>query len=393
VDMVGNTSPVVLMVDNDEHLLAAVRRALSGCFDFVTFTNAEQALEWLGENAGRVELIIADMVATRRGDCFLQRAARNAPNVPRILLAANMSGMSLRDAISQAMVTRVLAKPVSVSVLKDAIDRVMRLKKPVRKADSKLTALAVNAALDRGDFRPVLQPRFRANDLCLSGSEILCRMPMLEKDYSIEEIFASCHNHPVINRLTSQMMTVMINMAPRYHDLMGDAAYIGLNLSVYSLKHPEFLEQIIRFYERMRMRGVVVSFEIPERQISVNDHDLIANARRLRERGIALFIDDFGSGNNSLDLLRDEAFAGVKLDRDLVAGVTTDLLDDAFVEWIARVCSKLGLSLSAKGIKNRDLANRLQIHGVTEMQGFYLGAPVPLEEWEAAAQIALSDCG
>lgn len=108
----------------------------------------------------------------------------------------------------------------------------------------------------------------------------------------------------------------------------------------------------------------------------------VGTALRLRERGIALFVDDFGSGNNSLELLRHEVFAGIKLDRELVGGTMTDFLDDAFVEWIARVCSKLGVSISAKGIENRKLIEKLQVYGITELQGFYLGGPVTLEEWE-----------
>lgn len=96
-----------------------------------------------------------------------------------------------------------------------------------------------------------------------------------------------------------------------------------------------------------------VSFEVPEKQLLPNDLEMLASAARLRERGIGLLIDDFGSGNNSLHLLRQEVFAGIKLDRNLVRGIMTDFLDDAFVEWIAQVCSKMGLSISAKGLKAR----------------------------------------
>jgi len=130
---------------------------------------------------------------------------------------------------------------------------------------------------------------------------------------------------------------------------------------------------------------VTVSYEIPERQLLSNDLEMLANATRLRERGIALLIDDFGSGNNSLDLLRQEVFAGIKLDRDLVRGTMTDFLDDAFVEWIAQVCSKMGLSISAKGIENPGVVERLRVYGITELQGFHLGVPVSLEEWEETA--------
>jgi len=197
----------------------------------------------------------------------------------------------------------------------------------------------------------------------------------------------------VINRLTSHLIAIMIDQAPRYRALFGDNANIAVNISTYSLKTPECLELIIRFYEKMRMRGVRITYEVPERQIVLHDQELQASASRMRERGIALLIDDFGSGNNSLELLRHEIYAGVKLDRDLVRGCMSDFLDDAFVEWIAQVCSKMGLSISAKGIENRPLAEKLQIYGITELQGFHFGSPVSLEDWEAAVLTTLSASG
>lgn len=391
MDVVSKKRPVILMVDDDEKLLAAVRRTLSSSFDFITHADGQVALDWLAQNRDRTDLIIADLVMpTLDGISFLKQAASMAPTVNRMLLSGNVSSISLREAINQAMVTRVLAKPVSVAVLKDAIERVLQANVSVVKPVSGLSPNMVNNAIDRADFHTVLQPRYRASDLGLCGAEVLCRMPMLAKEYGIDEIFEACSNHPVINRLSGQLMGIMVDQAPRYRALMGDNASLAVNLSAYSLKTPEFLQLAIRFYEKMRMRGVRVGFEIPERQISPTDQELLASASRLRERGIGLLIDDFGSGNNSLELLRHEVFAGIKLDRDLVRGVMTDFLDDAFVEWIAQVCAKLGISISAKGIESRQVAEKLQIYGITELQGFHLGSPMPLEQWEAAASMPLS---
>jgi EAL domain-containing protein (putative c-di-GMP-specific phosphodiesterase class I)/CheY-like chemotaxis protein len=389
MDQVKKQRPVILLVDDDEKLLAAVRRTLAGSFEFVTHTDGKAALDWLAQNRERTDLIIADLVMPAMdGISFLKQSARMAPNIHRMLLSGNVSSLSLREAINQAMVTRVLAKPVSVAVLKQAIERIIDADRTARKTVGGPSAAMVNNAIDRADFHTVLQPRFRASDFGLCGAEILCRMPTLEKEFGIDEIIESCQDNPVINRLSSQLMALMVDQAPRYSALLGDQANLAVNLSVFSFKTPQFFDLMIRFYEKMRMRGVKVSFEIPERQLVPDDLEMLANAVRLRERGIALMIDDFGSGNNSLDLLRQEAFAGIKLDRGLVRGIMTDFLDDAFVEWIAMVCSKLGLSISAKGIENADVAEKLRVYGITELQGFHLGAPVLLEQWEEAAAMS-----
>ena len=88
--------------------------------------------------------------------------------------------------------------------------------------------------------------------------------------------------------------------------------------------------------------------------------------------------------------MRHEVFAGIKLDRELVRGIMTDFLDDAFVEWIAQVCWKMGLSISAKGIESGAVVEKLQVYGITELQGFYLGSPEPLDVWEEKTATAMS---
>lgn len=389
MEMVGTDRPVVLMVDEDERLLAAVCRSLSGSFDLVTHMTGETALDWLRQNAARAHLIIADLVMpTADGVGFLKHAAHMAPTVPRILLSGMTSSISMREVVNQIMVTRVLAKPISVSVLKEAIDRVLLAGKPATGPSiQSLSPVAVNAALDRGDLRTVLQPRFRTSDFGFCGAEIMCSLPSLEQEFGIDDIFNACHGHPVINRLTRQLMTAMVDQAACYGRLMGENAKISVNLSTYSLRSESFVDQIIRFYEKMRMRGVSISFEIPEHQIAATGSELVSTALRLRERGIALMIDDFGSGSNSLGLLRHDLFAGIRLDRDLVRGVMTDVLDDAFVEWIARTCSKLGLSLSAKGIECPGLVEKLRVYGITEVQDACLAGPAPVEAWEVVGQM------
>lgn len=383
MDQVNKQRPVILMIDDDENLLAAVRRTLSRCFEFVTHTNGNLALDWLAENREQTDLIIADLVMPEiDGISFLKEAARIAPTVHRMLLSGNISSLSLREALNQAMVTRVLAKPVSVAVLKETIDHILSAEPLLTKTVAGLSPGMVNSAIDRADFHTVLQPRFRAGDLGLCGAEILCRIPTLEKDFAITEIIGSCQDHPVINRLSSQLMAIMMDQAPRYSALLGDQSNLAVNISAFSLKTPQFFELMIRFYEKMRMCGVTVSFEIPEWQLFPNDLEMLANASLLRGRGVNLVIDDFGSGNNSLDLLRQDVFAGIKLDGELVSGTMSDFLDDAFVEWITQVCAKMGLSVSAKGIESRVVADKLQQYGIGEFQGFHFAEPVALEQWE-----------
>jgi EAL domain-containing protein (putative c-di-GMP-specific phosphodiesterase class I) len=101
----------------------------------------------------------------------------------------------------------------------------------------------------------------------------------------------------------------------------------------------------------------------------------IRNARYLKEQGVQLLIDDFGTGNNSIQLLRYDFYTGIKLDRGLVSRMMTEVIDDSFVEWTVQIAHKLGLSVIAEGVESLDVAERLQKYGVDEMQGYYFCRP------------------
>ena len=374
--------PTVLMVDDDEKLLASVRRTLSGSFNFITHVDGELALEWLAKNRRQVSAIVADLVMpTIDGINFLKRAYRSAPEVPRLLLSGNVSSVSLREAINHAMVNRVLAKPISVAMLKEALERAIETPEQQGPTE-KVTPGMVNAAIDRSDFRTLIQPRVRASDFKRIGGEVLCRMPILQKRFEMEEIISGCADQPVVNRLTSQLMAIMIDLAPIYKDTLGAGAKISMNLAPYSISNTEFVRMLLRFSEKMRGNGVAVEFEIPEGQINITDQNFVKNAEFLAARGIRLLIDGFGAGNASIQLLRHEFFGGIKLDRTLVSRMMNDFLDDSFVSWVVQVCRKLDYLVVAVGVEDQITALRLQEYGVSELQGYFFGLPQPLEGME-----------
>ncbi|MCC9621103.1 EAL domain-containing response regulator [Thalassospira sp. MA62] len=381
--IVGHKRPLILMVDGSDQWLCAVRQKLSDRFEFVVQGDQQKALEWLAQNRMRTTLVIADLTEpVDDGVSFLKQAAQIAPFVPRMVLSGSITRSEIRDVINQAAVTRVLVKPLAHTVLSDVIDRIISAKNPLKRYHASLSPDQIDVALDQGDFYTVLQPRYRGSNMTLCAAELLCRMPGLEREYRIDEIFTVCRDQPVINRLTRYLMAIMVDRASRYCDVMGNAACISVNLAAYSVRDADLVRDLIQFHAKMQALGVQITFELPELQIPDQDKVLFAHLNMLRQQGIAVMIDDFGAGNRSIELLQQECFAGVRLDRDLVRGVLTDFLDDAFVEWIVRFCAKRGLVVSAKGIESQKLVERLLKYGITDLQGFHLGRPVHLEEWE-----------
>ncbi|MFH1806746.1 MAG: EAL domain-containing protein [Pseudomonadota bacterium] len=373
--------PTILMVDDDEALLASVARALSGYFTIVTRASAKCALEWLMANKTRPHAIVADLVMPEMdGIQFLQQARKIVPDVVRILLSGNVSSVSLRDAVNRAMVSRILAKPVSVRALKMVLDRFIS-NAPFLSGHAVSPAL-INRAIKNGGQKIVAQRRVHAQDFSLAGAEILTRFPGLQKRFSLEQIFEACEDHPVINLLTSGMFEMVDQAAPELDARFGNAdkgARISVNLSPCSVINSNFVRFLARTAENLREKNLILEFEITERNARVLSSEFITNARYLKAEGIALYIDDFGAGNNSIALLRHDFFSGIKLDRELTWRMMTESLDESFVEWTVSVARQQGLVVVAEGVEDRATANRLRMIGVDEMQGYFFGYPASLD--------------
>lgn len=372
--------PTVLIVDDDENLLASVSRSLSGSFNLVKYINGEAALEWLSKNRSGVNIIVADLVMpTIDGISFLKRAFRCAPDIPRILLTGNISAVPMREANGLAKVSKILTKPISIATFKEVLFKTIEDKRKESHADQLITD-TLNELLDRSAVTTAFQPRVRAEDCSRTGGEVLCRMSDVHKGYDIGTIIRQCQNQPVMDRLTMCLMDMTINSAPVYRKILGSGALLSLNLDYVSVCNSQFVQALSGFVAEMQKYGLEVAFEIHEMQLRKIDENFIKNARFLSDRGIRIFIDGFGADKGALELLRHEFFVGVKLDRRLIRQVMENDDTGRFISWIVQICRQIDYSVVATGVENEATALRLRSYGVDELQGYLFGMPQPIEE-------------
>ena len=102
--------------------------------------------------------------------------------------------------------------------------------------------------------------------------------------------------------------------------------------------------------------------------------------QRLHELGTGLSIDDFGTGYSSLSQLRRLPVDEVKIDKEFVFSMGTDLGDLAIVRAIIELGHSLGLRVVAEGVEKQIQAEHLHREGCPAAQGFLFGRPMPAAE-------------
>ena len=119
--------------------------------------------------------------------------------------------------------------------------------------------------------------------------------------------------------------------------------------------------------------------EITESIAMASAETVGANLEALRGRGIRVAIDDFGTGYSSLNYLKRFPVHSLKIDRSFVTEVGTNPADAGIVRAIVEMAHGLGLNVVAEGVETKDQFLHLQRYGCDEMQGYWMGPPLPAE--------------
>ncbi len=99
----------------------------------------------------------------------------------------------------------------------------------------------------------------------------------------------------------------------------------------------------------------------------------------LRDIGVHLSVDDFGTGYASLTALRDLPVDRIKIDKSFVSSITLDGGDAIIVRSIVELAHNLGLETVAEGVEDAGTLNALEGMGCTTAQGFLIARPAPVE--------------
>lgn len=155
---------------------------------------------------------------------------------------------------------------------------------------------------------------------------------------------------------------------------------VAVNLSARQFFEKRLPETISEALSETGLSAKYLTLEITE---SSTMHDVdytTATLNRLKEMGIKIAMDDFGTGYSSLSYLKRFPLDMLKIDRTFVKGIPNDREDAVIISAIVALAHNLELMVIAEGVETEDQLMFLRSLKCDEMQGFYLGRPVPAKE-------------
>ncbi len=239
----------------------------------------------------------------------------------------------------------------------------------------------MTSALENNRFTLYFQPQFiTGNPLCLYGYETLVRLKdsrgtIIPPSRFIPIAEDSGFILPLGNWILDRACEISKKLLKENPSLA-----ISVNISPIQFRSETFLKELLLILQRHDFPPRNLIIELTESLVMDKDCSTLNKIREIRDLGIKISIDDFGTGFSSLNYLKEFPLDHLKIDRSFISGLPESKPDKAIVKSIIEMSDSLGMTVVAEGIENSEQLAFLQSHGCHLVQGFLTGRPVPGEE-------------
>ncbi|HET7410506.1 MAG TPA: EAL domain-containing protein [Paracoccaceae bacterium] len=248
----------------------------------------------------------------------------------------------------------------------------------------KSLADGVLAGMKRSEFVPFYQPQICAQTHRIIGVEALVRWRHPVEGLLAPSAFLGIAGDlGVVAALDRIMLEAAVDDLQRWHEQGLEIEKLSLNVSAHRL----FDRDLIGGLARMTLPRGVLAFELLETAFLDDLSDTIAwNVDMLKDMGIEIELDDFGSGHASIVSLIKLGPDAIKIDRELVMAVNEDRTRCGLVRSIVEIGRSLDTRIIAEGVETAAQASLLAELGCHALQGFHFARPMPSDEFLAFAR-------
>ncbi len=157
---------------------------------------------------------------------------------------------------------------------------------------------------------------------------------------------------------------------------------VAVNISAHQFHQADFCDRISDVLLHSGLKPALLELEVTEGVVMQGIDQVLHKLNRLRELGVTLAIDDFGSGYSSLNYLKRFPLHRLKIDKSFIRGLPGDQESGAIAKAIIQMGQSLGLDVLAEGIETTEEEKHLQALGCDTGQGFLYARPLSAADCE-----------
>lgn len=247
----------------------------------------------------------------------------------------------------------------------------------------KLSLLSqLDQAIDGGDLWIAFQPKMDLVSRKIVSAEALARWNHPEKGpiNPIEFILAA-EQSGRIGKLTDHVLGRSIEAAARIKR-QGVEFSIAVNLSARLIHGMGLTATVSRLLAQHDLAPHCLTLEITETAALAGGGRDLDTLNDLRSMGVQLSIDDYGTGQSTLDYMKRIPATEIKIDKSFVEAIEKSRSDRLMVHSTIQLAHSLGQKVVAEGVERSETLEMLALMGCDLAQGYLIGRPVPITELE-----------
>lgn len=248
----------------------------------------------------------------------------------------------------------------------------------------------IDRAISEGYIRPYYQSIIRSSNCAICGKETLARW--IDPHYgflSPAEFIPALEEAKLLHKLDLHIIDLALADNKKRIEQGEPTINFSVNLSRYDFELCDMVEEITQRVKAAGLPPGLLTLEITESVQGIDPDYLKEQIRRFHEAGFKVWMDDFGSGFSSLNVLQDFDFDLIKLDMRFLKGFGTNRKNPVILKKIVEMANNLGIDTLMEGVETKDQALFLKEIGCDKLQGFYFSRPHPFTSVPEVSQDGL----
>ncbi|SDM93328.1 bifunctional diguanylate cyclase/phosphodiesterase [Vreelandella arcis] len=239
---------------------------------------------------------------------------------------------------------------------------------------------ALQQAIEQEEFELYFQPQIHGPSGRVIGVEALIRWQHPERGFvSPGDFIPLAEDTGQIIPISDWVLTTACRVAKQLNGLGLGRITMAVNVSPMQFQRPGFLASIQLVLEESGLAADLLELELTEGVLMDSAEQAIQALQDLRQLGVHIAMDDFGTGFSSLSYLKHLPINKIKIDRSFINDVVSDHRDAAIVEGVLTMAAKLDLDVLVEGVETAAQYAYLRQQLCDYFQGFYFARPMPLE--------------
>lgn len=249
----------------------------------------------------------------------------------------------------------------------------------------------LRTALDNGEFRLVYQPLVNLETGFVEGVEALVRWHHpTEGMIPPIDFLPIAEDSALIERLEAWIFNAACSQAVEWHKAGIRFGILAINASARALQRGYAATLLEQTLKDTGCSAALVELEISENFVMSKSEQGIEQLQQIRNLGVSLSLDDFGTGFSSLSYVTRMPLSKLKIDKSLITNIITDRDNREIVSATIAMAKRLNLVTVAEGIESREQSDLVRSEGCDIGQGYLYSYPLSAIDCERALRDAMN---